>query len=489
MFRSLVMKFGGTSVGDAGAIRQVMDIVKESWQVETQRLVIVTSAMSKVTDRLEEGVRCAAAGDLARLEEIINRLEKRHVETGAEILGAGSGSLDAKIEDCISAYRAVCRQVRAAGEVTAQAMDVAMGYGEQLSVAVLSACLEHISLPALPIDARKLIITDGRFQSANPLMRATQAAVQRQLVPHLQKRIPVIAGFIGSTPDGTPTTLGRGGSDYSATLIGAALASDEVWIWTDVDGVMSADPNVHAAAHSIPALNYEEISELAYFGASVLHPKSIRPVIEAGIPLLVKNTFNPGHPGTVILADSKGLRGIKAVTMIDDLSLITVKGKGMLGVPGIAARTFSAAAETGTSVLLISQASSEQSICFAIPRDTIGPIRAAIEAEFAYELANRDIDAVLVLDEVTIVTVVGADVRTTPGIAGRVFTATGNAGINVIAIAQGSTECSISLVVNAAEGDAAVNVIHSYAIASPILPSQTKVNANQPPLQSQGVRR
>ena len=243
--------------------------------------------------------------------------------------------------------------------------------------------------------------------------------------------IPIVTGFIAATADGITTTLGRGGSDYTGAILGEALTADEVWIWTDVDGVMTADPRLVAGAKSIPQLSYREVSELAFYGAKVLHPKTMRPCVENDIPLRIKNTFNPSHPGTVIVPDApNGNGGIKAVTAIKNLSLITVEGKGMMGIPGIAARTFGAVARDNQSVLLISQASSEQSICFAAPDSATSSIIASLEAEFKVELARKDIDRIWADEPVSIVTIVGAGMRGTPGISGRVFTALGDHRVN-----------------------------------------------------------
>jgi aspartate kinase len=293
-------------------------------------------------------------------------------------------------------------------------------------------------------------------------MEDTRGKTKRCLDPLLdQGTVPIITGFIGATPDGTSTTLGRGGSDYSAAIIGVCLDSDEVWIWTDVDGVMSADPRIVPDARTIDHLSQTEVSELAYFGAKVLHPKTIRPVLEANIKLVVKNTFNPDHPGTLIVPNNQATgEPIKAVTAIRDMSLITVEGKGMMGVPGIAARTFGAVARTKTSVLIISQSSSEQNICFVVPQNSTPLIVETLSAEFEVEIARRDIDQIKVQDEITIITVVGAGMLKVPGIAGRIFTATGQSGVNVIAIAQGSSECGISLAVAAQDADDALRAIH-----------------------------
>jgi aspartokinase/homoserine dehydrogenase 1 len=321
-----------------------------------------------------------------------------------------------------------------------------------------------LGIPAQAVDATRLVVTNENFQAAAPDMAATTLKTRQTLLPMLEDGIvPVVTGFIGATPKGVTTTLGRGGSDYSAALLGAVLPADDVWIWTDVDGVMTTDPRLVPEARTIPELTYREVSELAYFGAKVLHPKTIRPVIDAGVGLRVCNTFHPEHPGTRLVADNPAnVHGqIRAVTAIKGLSLITVEGRGMLGVPGVAGRTFTAVAATGVSVPLITQASSEQSICFAVPCEFAGRVVEALEHVFARELANQDIDRVWATDEVVIVTVVGAGMRSTPGISGRVFSALGNSRVNVIAIAQGSSEVSISLVTDGASIRSAVQAVHN----------------------------
>jgi aspartate kinase len=286
--------------------------------------------------------------------------------------------------------------------------------------------------------------------------------IHEQLSPLLAKGVvPVITGFIAASEDGNTTTLGRGGSDYSAALIGAAFPADEVWIFTDVDGILTADPRLVPDARTVPVCSYREVAELAYYGAKVLHPKAIRPVIEAGIGLRVCNTFNPSHPGTRLVAELDKQDGvIKAITTIRGLQLVTLEGRGMLGVPGVAARTFESVAKLGTSVPLITQASSEQSICFAVPCGSVQRVLEMLTAAFAHEIESRDIDRVWATQEVGIITVVGEGMLSTPGVAGRVFSALGEDRINVVAIAQGSSEVSISLVVSAADTQPALRALH-----------------------------
>jgi aspartate kinase len=345
-------------------------------------------------------------------------------------------------------------------------MDAVTSLGERINARILAALLRQRGASSEAVDATELIVTDDAYQNAVPLMAATRARVTARLGPALEGGvIPVVTGFIGATAEGVTTTLGRGGSDYSAAILGDCLDADEVWTWTDVDGVMTADPRIVPDARVIPILSYSEISELAYYGAKVLHPRTIRPVVERGIPLWVKNTFNPSYPGTRIVRDPESTPGtVKAVTAIKGLSLVTVEGRGMMGVPGIAARTFAAVASQGASVLMISQSSSEQSICFVIPTESAEPVIDAIEEELALELARRDVDRVSSRDDVVIVTAVGAGIRGTPGVAHRIFGALGGGKINVVAIAQGSSECSVSLVIEADAATDAVQQIHSQVI-------------------------
>jgi aspartate kinase len=345
-----------------------------------------------------------------------------------------------------------------------------------MCVRLVSSILEAKGIPAQYVEASQLIITDREFQAAHPDFELTREKARRVLEPMMaQGKVPIVTGFLASTVDGVTTTLGRGGSDYTAAILGTVLPADEVWIWTDVDGVMTADPRYIPEARTISELTYREIAELAYYGAKVVHPKTIRPVIDAGVGLRVCNTFNPRQPGTRVVADNPVLssssgdgdrRGdsIKAVTAIRGQSLITVEGRGMLGVPGVAARTFGAVAATGTSVPLITQASSEQSICFAVPIETANRVISSLESAFATELGRGDIDRVWATDEVTIITIVGAGMRSTPGIAGRIFSALGANRVNVIAIAQGSSEVSISLVVDAKDADEGVRAVHDLIV-------------------------
>lgn len=465
---TIVMKFGGTSVGSSDAMRETAGLILDT-RKERGQVVVVASGMGskpvKVTDLLLGGAEAALAGEKQAFIDIAEEMRLVHFEAIDGLLepeGERQAILAENLQ-FIERYITLCNAIYVLGELTPRALDAVSGMGEQMSVRILAAYLRQLGHQAEAIDATELITTDDNFQNASPLMAETQERSASRLQPLLdQGVIPVITGFIGATENGVTATLGRGGSDYSASIIGRTLNADEVWIWTDVDGVMTADPRLVPDARSIPVLTYREVSELAYFGAKVLHPKTMRPCIENDIPLRIKNTFNPGHPGTVIVDNGHGKNGgIKAVTAIKELNLVTVEGTGMVGVPGIAARTFGAVAQSEVSVLLISQASSEQSICFAVPESSAQWVIDGLSAEFESELERRDIDSIWGMQGVSIVTIVGAGMRGTPGISGRAFSALGENGVNVIAIAQGSSECSISIVVAAEEAADAVLHIHA----------------------------
>jgi aspartate kinase len=464
--KTLVMKFGGTSVGSAAAIRSMGEIIRAA-HVDWPRVVVVVSALSGVTDMLLDAARSAVSGDREPLQAITDQVKAKHFAAlDVLLINSGHAQARASIQTYLVEFEALCQAVAVIGEASDRALDAISSLGERMSAQIVAAYLGSIGLKAQSIEATQLIVTDDHYQAANPLMDATAIKTQANLNPLLDSSvIPVVTGFIGATAKGAITTLGRGGSDYSAAILGVALQADEVWIWTDVDGVMTTDPRIVPSARTLPELTFREVSELAFYGAKVLHPKTIRPVVELGITLRVKNTFNPTQQGTRIVSDQESVSGvIKAVTVIRGQTLITLEGRGMLGVPGVAARAFGAVARMHISVSLITQASSEQSICFSVPVSSASTAVTVLREEFQRELDRRDIDDVIALQDVAIITVVGAGMRHTPGIAGQVFSALGAARINVIAIAQGSSECSISLIVEAAEADRAVRAIHELIV-------------------------
>jgi aspartokinase/homoserine dehydrogenase 1 len=473
--RTLVMKFGGTSVGSESAIRDVLGIVsseRKSWP----RLVVVTSAMSGVTNLLLDTAAQAVSGDTTTVPGTARELREKHFTAAAGLIPAGSDlqAVKGEISALIESFTNLCQAIAVLGEASPRALDAIAGMGERLAVRLLAATLSAHGVPAEYVEATQLIVTDANFQSAHPDFDATTRQTRLRLNAVMEEgKVPVVTGFIAATPEGITTTLGRGGSDYSAAILGAVLPATEVWIWTDVDGVMTADPRLVPNARTIPVMTYREIAELAYYGAKVVHPKTIRPVVEAGINLRVCNTFNASNPGTRIIPDrpeiTNGKNGaIKAVTAIRRQTLVTIEGRGMLGVPGVAARAFGAVAATGTSVPLITQASSEQSICFAVPCEASRQVMNALDQAFSNELRRRDIDRIWASEEVVIITIVGAGMIHTPGIAGRIFGCLGDQEVNVIAIAQGSSEVSISLVVDHADEKKALRALHALIVKEPV---------------------
>ncbi len=462
----IVMKFGGTSVGSTDAFAAVAQIVAQQAQAQRERpgLVVVTSAMSGVTNTLIHAAQAAAGGDEAPYREARNQLLVKHQVVAGQLIedNVERANLGRLFDSRLREFERLCRSIAVLGELTPRGLDVVSGLGERLSAPLLAAVLRAHGLRAEFVDASELIITDDTFGSANPIWAETERRIQSRLLPMVQSGvIPVVTGFVGATEQGVPTTLGRGGSDYSAALIGAALGVDEVQIWTDVDGVMTADPRMVPNARSLPELTYEEMAELAYYGAKVLHPKTVTPALECQIPLRVLNTFNPAHPGTRIVMRSQTTSpGVKAITAIRDVGLITVAGRGMIGVPGIAARTFASVAREAVNVLMISQSSSEQSICFVVPQADSPQVVDALQEEFRQELERHLIDSVGSVEQIVVIAVVGSGMRGTPGIAARVFNALGALDINVVAIAQGASEANISLVVSEADAVQAVRAIH-----------------------------
>jgi aspartokinase/homoserine dehydrogenase 1 len=462
---TLVMKFGGTSVGSVQAIQQVSKIACNA-KTEWRNVAIVVSAMSGVTDKLLNGAKSAAEGNDSVAEKIARKLREKHLDA-LEALAPKATHEQQTIEMLLSEFVSLCHAIYVLGEASPRALDAIASLGERMSAPLVAAALNEAGISATAVDTREVVVTDNVYQSASPDMEATRRQADEVIWPlFAAEQVPVITGFIGASREGVATTLGRGGSDFSGAIFGVVLEAQEVWIWTDVSGVMSTDPRIEPSARTLSEVTYKEISELAFYGAKVLHPKTIRPALEHGITLRVKNTFAPESASTRIIEDENGQKGnIRAVTAIRGQCLLTVEGRGMLGVPGIAARLFTAVARSKTSIVMISQASSEQSICFVVPYSARQIVAGALEDEFRQEIARRDIDRISISDDCAIVTVVGAGMRSTPGIAGKVFSAVGAESVNVIAIAQGSSECSISLVVDGPEADTAIRAIHRLIVA------------------------
>ncbi|HET7700433.1 MAG TPA: aspartate kinase [Candidatus Limnocylindria bacterium] len=453
-----VLKFGGTSVASPTALDALARIVAG---LAGDRVVVV-SATAGTTDALHAAAREAEAGNAANAERILQDLAKAHANLVADLLGVGGAETLREITDLTERTISLLRSVAILRECTARTLDAVVSYGERVSAPIVAGLLAARQVKAEALSAEGVIITDDAFGHANPLAEETRTRAQRELVARLKNGVvPVVTGYIASTIDGVTTTLGRGGSDYSAAVLAAALNADELRIYTDVSGVMSADPRIVKEARPLAKISYAEAAELSYFGAKVIHPRTVLPAIEARIPVRILNTFAPDDAGTTITADPV-VDGsvVKATTSLGGLGLITVQGAGMSGVPGFAARVFDTTAAEQISVLMISQSSSENSICLVVPAEASDRLRQALERMFSAELRRHDVERVEVDAPVAIVAAVGEGMRGTPGVAARLFGALGRSGVNVVAIAQGSSELNISLVVAEAEREKAVRAIH-----------------------------
>lgn len=454
----LVLKFGGTSVGSPAAIHAVAKIVG----AERGDRVVVVSATAGTTDALVHASQQAASGDAMAAQTTIERLTEQHKNLIADLLGVNGGVPLSEVVDLSQRTLALLRSVALLRECSPRSLDAILSFGERVSAPIVAAVLSAEGIPAEALSAEGLLITDDAFGSANPVAELTRERAIQQLVPRMRfGTVPIITGFVGSTADGVTTTLGRGGSDYSAAILAAALDARECRIFTDVSGVFSADPRIVPDAKPLPAISYAEAAELSYFGAKVIHPRTVLPAVEAGIPVRILNTFAPGEPGTTISATTPNDHSVvKATTSLGGLGMVTVQGAGMSGVPGFAARVFDTTAAERVSVLMISQASSENSICLIVPNDSVRQLEAALRKMFSRELARHDVEKVAIEAPVAIVSAVGEGMRGTPGVAARLFGAIARAKVNVLAIAQGSSELNISLVVHETDRETAVKAVH-----------------------------
>ena len=444
-----VMKFGGTSVGDATCIRRSAQIVARA--ATSYSVAAVVSAMSGVTNRLIDAAHHAKRGDRDAGKTLVAELRKQHFEALAALVPSedARAPVQVRIEEILAEATRLYEGTALLCELTPRTLDAISSLGERLCAPIFAAALSQLGTRSVALEATELIVTDSYHGGAEPLSDPTRQRSQGRIGPLLQDGcVPIVTGFIGATVDGILTTLGRGGSDYSATILGAALDAEEIIIWTDVEGVLTADPRLVGDARTIPEISYREAAELAYFGAKVLHPKTLRPVLPAGIPVWIRNSFAPEKPGTKITPKGRSIGGgVKALTAIRDVALISVGGPGIVGVTDVVGRTFSTTAALRAEVLLISQSSSQNDICFIVAKAHAQNTLDALRKEFAQDLAHEVVEHITMDLDIAIVAVVGENMRGTPGVAGRTFYALGKEGVNIIAIAQGSSETNISFVV------------------------------------------
>lgn len=456
----VVIKFGGSSVGSAERVRSVVRLVRQAEASAPEaRHVVVVSALGGVTDQL-----VAAIGEAERRSGahrvILAELRERHAETLAALVpeserdAVETAPIFAELDELLQGIFLL-------RDATPRFRDAVISAGERLSVPIIAAAFRADGRRARPVDARALIRTDDAFGEATVEMATTRRLVREALLPE-SEALPIVTGFLGSTEDGVTTTLGRSGSDYTATLLGAALDAREVVIWTDVDGVLSADPRLVPEAFSLDRLSYREAAELAHFGAKVLHPRTMRPLEAAEIPLRIVNTMNPEAAGTRVNAEppDDDAPPVRALTVVRDAALVTLEGAGLLGVPDLTATAFRALAEAQVPVLLVAQASSEGSLCLAVRAQDAPTARRALERTFAGALGRGDLRAVLVKPSLALVAAVGAGLHDATGLAGRMFATLGRAHVPVRAIAEGASDHNLSCVVDDADAVRAVQALH-----------------------------
>ena len=466
----LVVKFGGTSLGDEGSVRQVMGIVRAQHAVSP--VVTVVSAMGGVTDGLLGIGRHALEGRERRIETQLERLRLLHERTflalgASEVATSGAlrryeNWIRTFLEDQFREIREIVHGILLLRELSERTKDRLVSYGEILSSNLLAKALEYRDPVFVHSDARRWIVAEDSSEGPAVNFDRTEKLIQRRLLSLVKRgRSPIVPGFICSTSTGVVSTLGRNGSDYSASIVGAALPAREIWIYTDVSGIMTADPSLVTEAVILPQVSYEEAAEMSYFGARVLHPKTMIPAVLRRIPIRIRNTFEPEAPGTLITDRSVRQPVVKTVTSVRDLALMNIQGSGMVGIPGVSSRIFRALAQEEISVMMISQSSSEHTICLVIPQDKAVSAGECIRKEFEVELRRSLIERVGITKGIAIVSVIGAGMRGTPGISGRFFDALGRHRINIVAIAQGSSEYNISAAIAGRNYRHAVQALHT----------------------------
>jgi aspartate kinase len=458
----LIMKFGGTSVGNAERMRASARIAAEA--AATRPVAIVVSAMAKITDLLLDTMRHAEAGDRAGMDADLAILRRRHQDVCRELLPAARVEpVLAEIETLAAEFERLANGMAMLNERPPRSVDEAVAAGERLSALLVAEFLASQGTPAEAVNAWEVVVTDAVFGNASPLMEATRAKALQRVQPLLDRGVlPVITGFNGATADGRPTTLGRGGSDFSASIVAAALEASELWIWTDVDGIMSADPRLVRDGVVLAEVTYAEAAELAYHGAKVLHPKTLAPLANRQIPVWSKNSFAPDKPGTKIVPSLREATGARAVASMTDVALVTLEPASIeLNGVAVMARALDAIARANVEVLLVSSSSYQGSFCFLVRIAELEPTLQSLERALALELAHGYLNPVKVDRNVGMLAAVGEGMHGKPGLASRIFTAISRERVNVIAIAQGSNELTIAVVVNRDGLEKAVQAVHA----------------------------
>ncbi|HMJ48494.1 MAG TPA: aspartate kinase [Ferruginibacter sp.] len=451
-----VLKFGGSSVANAANIRKVADVIRK--KVNKESTFVVVSALGGITDLLLQCGHLAAEGDESYFEKL-QELEQRHLETVKELIPINNqSSLLSYVKTKCNEIEDICKGIFVLKELTPRTKDMIIGYGELLSSKIINDVLADSA--SIWVDVRKLIITNSDHGNALVEFSITNKRIN-DYISEFPSPLYIVPGFIASDKNGTATTLGRGGSDYTAAIIAAAINATNLEIWTDVSGMMTADPRLVTNSRIIPRISYQEAMELSHFGAKVIYPPTIQPVMSKGIPVRIKNTFAPGDEGTVIIKNSSDSTGsITGISSINKICLVSLEGSGMVGIPGFSHRLFAALAVNKINVILITQSSSEHSICVGIEEVNASLAKRVIDEAFEYEIQVKKVEPLIVEKDLAIVALVGDRMKNHTGISGKLFSAMGKNGINIRAISQGSSERNISAVISNNDVKKAVNVIH-----------------------------
>jgi len=456
------MKFGGTSVGSAERMRVAARLSAD--EARKRPVAIVVSAMSKITDLLLDTMRHAEAGDRPGMEAALGALRARHEEACRQLLPQSRhDAVLHQIAELIGEFERIVNGMALLGERPPRSVDEAVAVGERLSALLVAEHLSVEGVPAVAVNAWDVVVTDAVFGNASPVMAATREKARARLLPILEKgAMPVITGFNGATSDGRPTTLGRGGSDFSASILAAALDASELWIWTDVDGIMSADPRLVPDAAVLDEITYAEAAELAYNGAKVLHPRTLAPLVDKKIPVWSKNSFSPQKPGTRIVPHTSIAIGTRAVASMQKVALVSLEPASpeLSGVQ-VMARALDAIARVDVEILVISSSSYRQNFCFLVREEELERTIQALESALALELAHDYVKPISIDRNVGLLAAVGEGMQGKPGLASRIFTAIAAVQVNIIAIAQGSSELTIAVVVRRDGLEKAVRAVHA----------------------------
>jgi aspartokinase/homoserine dehydrogenase 1 len=456
-----ILKFGGSSIANVTRINTITDIILN--QNNDTKIAVVLSAFGGVTNKLLDLSKSAAKGD--SIQTGFQDFSNHHFEIIDELFPAGVSEIKNQVENYLNELKTDLRSVSNKKQITSQTQDKILSYGERLSSAILSHLLTQNNIPAEQLDARNVILTDNHFGNAYVYYQRSYDQIRAYCKN--RDKMQIITGFIGATDEGQTTTLGRSGSDYTASIFGAALNASSIEIWTDVNGILSADPNIVPEAKTIFHITYEEAMELAHAGAKVIFPPTMIPALYKSIPIQIKNTFEPNNPGTIITQNRElDEHFAVGISSLYDITLIRFQGAGMIGRYGVIGRVFDALATEKINIILVSQVFSEHSICFAIQPEAVEVAESLLKNEFAFELKKHFIDSIKIEENLSLIAAVGEGMRHTPGISGQLFSVLGNKNVNIIAIAQGSSERNISFIINNEDVKPAIRSLHSYLFSA-----------------------